>query len=83
MDEYKFIKYLFEFANEHSGTIDILTHENDVHFEGEHAYWDKPINHFFFPRQDSVNIKNEFIVVRYSDIKDIDFQVEITHSKQY
>lgn len=76
-DEYKFIKYLFDFANKHPGTIDILTNENDVCFEGIHVYWDKPINHFFFPRQDSINTKNEFVVVNYLDLKDVDFQIEI------
>lgn len=81
INEHKFIKYLFDFANENLGTMNILTRRNDVYFERKLVYWNEPMDkhhHFFFARQDSCDTNYEFIVVNYLKNKNIQFQVKTT-----
>ena len=78
-DEHRFIQHLFDFANEHSGTINIVTSENDVYFDDGVPFYKKSIkkrHSFFFARPDSCSTNNEFIVVNYLADKDVDFHIE-------
>ena len=79
-DNHRFIKYLFDFANEHPETIDILTNKYDVYFEDGVPFINestKKHHGFFFARKDdSPNINNQIIHVNYLKEKDVKFQIE-------
>jgi hypothetical protein len=82
-NEYRFIKYLFDFANVHPGTLIIVGKENDVFFEDGQAQLnskDRKSPYFFFSRRDSCSLDYERINVNV-DNKDIQFKIDLIRFK--
>lgn len=76
-DEYSYIKYLFDFANEHPGTLVIVENENDVSFEDGIDYInesDRKSSYFFFSRPDSSALRYECVRVSFPQ-ENIDFHI--------
>ncbi|NDV70005.1 hypothetical protein [Dysgonomonas sp. 25] len=76
-DEYSYIKYLFDFSNEHPGTLVIVGNENDVSFEDGIDYINESNRknpYFFFSRPDSSALCYERIRVSFPQ-KKIDFRI--------
>ena len=75
-NDYRFIKYLFDFADKYPGSLCVVGNENDVSFEdGIDFINESRVNaYFFFSRPDSSSFNYERIRICFP-IKDTDFHV--------
>jgi hypothetical protein len=76
-NDYRFIKYLFEFTHKHPGSLIIIGNENQVRFDDGIAFPDesRTTPYFFFARPDSCNLNYTGIRVSF-DIGETNFFIE-------